>query len=116
MCATNVKDGLPDAVLLDLDDTILDDSGHAARCWVEACAAHASELDGLDPTVLLEAIERVRTWYWSDAERHRMGRLDLLEVPSLPRFPLEPAGRTGRCRLPTGKSSIRVYPYAVNGP
>jgi putative hydrolase of the HAD superfamily len=69
---------LPRAVLLDLDDTILDDSGHAARCWSEACTLHASALDGLDPAVLLEAIERVRTWYWSDAERHRVGRLDLL--------------------------------------
>src|SRR5688572_1145998 len=69
---------LPRAVLLDLDDTILDDSGHSARCWGEACTVHASELDGLDPTALLEAIDRVRTWYWADAERHRVGRLDLL--------------------------------------
>jgi putative hydrolase of the HAD superfamily len=69
---------LPRAVLLDLDDTILDDSGHSARCWGEACALHASELGGLDPTVLHAAIDRVRTWYWADAERHRVGRLDLL--------------------------------------
>jgi putative hydrolase of the HAD superfamily len=69
---------LPRAVLLDLDDTILDDSGHSVRCWAEACTLHAAALDGLDPTVLLEAIDRVRTWYWSDAERHRVGRLDLL--------------------------------------
>ena len=73
-----MRNGLPKAVLLDLDDTILDDSGHAARCWGEACSVHASELGGLDPSVLREAIERVRTWYWSDAERHRVGRLDLL--------------------------------------
>jgi putative hydrolase of the HAD superfamily len=69
---------LPRAVLLDLDDTILDDSGHAARCWEEACTVHASKLDGLDPAKLVEAVHRVRTWYWSDAERHRVGRLDLL--------------------------------------
>ena len=69
---------LPRAVLLDLDDTILDDSGHSVRCWNEACCAHASQLDGLEPAVLLDAIERVRMWYWSDAERHRVGRLDLL--------------------------------------
>jgi putative hydrolase of the HAD superfamily len=69
---------LPRAVLLDLDDTILDDSGHAARCWDEACTVHASKLDGLEPAKLVEAVHRVRTWYWSDAERHRVGRLDLL--------------------------------------
>lgn len=69
---------LPKAVLLDLDDTILDDSGHAVRCWQEACCAHAPDLGGVDPVLLQEAIERVRWWYWSDAERHRVGRLDLL--------------------------------------
>jgi putative hydrolase of the HAD superfamily len=78
MCSTKTGDAFPRAVLLDLDDTILDDSGHAARCWGEACRSHASELGGLEPTVLLDAIERVRTWYWADAERHRVGRLDLL--------------------------------------
>ena len=78
MRSQTIVNGLPSAVLLDLDDTILDDSGHSARCWGEACALHASDLDGLDPAVLLEAIDRVRTWYWSDAERHRVGRLDLL--------------------------------------
>ncbi|MGE0158207.1 MAG: HAD family hydrolase [Gemmatimonadales bacterium] len=69
---------LPRAVLLDLDDTILDDSGHSRRCWSEACLRHAADLEGIDPSVLHEAIERVRTWYWSDAERHRIGRLNLL--------------------------------------
>lgn len=69
--------GLPRAVLLDLDDTILDDSGAAARCWPEACAAHHSELGTLAPAALLGTIERVRRWYWADAERHRVGRLDL---------------------------------------
>jgi putative hydrolase of the HAD superfamily len=28
--------------------------------------------------MLVEAVHRVRAWYWSDAERHRIGRLDLL--------------------------------------
>lgn len=69
---------LPEAVLLDLDDTILDDSGHSVRCWNEACRLHAHALEGVDPSLLYEAIERVRRWYWSDAERHRVGRLDLL--------------------------------------
>ena len=78
MSSANMENGLPRAVLLDLDDTILDDSGHAERCWGEACTVHAPELEGLDPTVLIEAIDRVRTWYWSDADRHRVGRLDLL--------------------------------------
>jgi putative hydrolase of the HAD superfamily len=68
---------LPRAVLLDLDDTILDDSGSASRCWLEACEAHAGELGGIAPERLFEAIERTRGWYWADRERHRAGRLDL---------------------------------------
>ena len=68
---------LPQAVLLDLDDTILDDSGNVAQCWLEACIAHRSAMGDLDPTVLYETIERTREWFWADPERHRAGRLDL---------------------------------------
>jgi beta-phosphoglucomutase-like phosphatase (HAD superfamily) len=32
------------ALLLDLDDTLLDYSGGAERCWAEACAAVAGSL------------------------------------------------------------------------
>lgn len=68
---------LPKAVLLDLDDTILDDSGPIDACWREACFAHTRAVAGPDPAVLLAAIEKTAKWYWSDAERHRIGRLDL---------------------------------------
>ena len=68
---------LPRAVLLDLDDTILDDSGSASSCWLESCRAHHERLGTVDPNEAFEAIERVREWYWSDPERHRVGRLDL---------------------------------------
>jgi putative hydrolase of the HAD superfamily len=68
---------LPQAVLLDLDDTILDDSGSVSSCWLEACRVHESELGVVDPITAYMSIERVREWYWSDPERHRVGRLDL---------------------------------------
>jgi putative hydrolase of the HAD superfamily len=68
---------LPRAVLLDLDDTILDDSGSISSCWLEACRAHSSRMGTLDPVAVYDAIERVREWYWADPERHRVGRLDL---------------------------------------
>lgn len=67
---------LPRAFLLDLDDTILDDSGNVSRCWREACFAHGPEA-GVDPAPLVETVERTRAWFWSDPERHREGRLDL---------------------------------------
>jgi putative hydrolase of the HAD superfamily len=68
---------LPRAVLLDLDDTILDDSGNISSCWLDACRVYRSALGSVDPLVAHAAIERVRDWYWSDPERHRIGRLDL---------------------------------------
>jgi putative hydrolase of the HAD superfamily len=68
---------LPRAVLLDLDDTILDDSSGVISCWREACVAHQSSMRGLAPEVVFEAIDRTREWYWSDPERHRAGRLEL---------------------------------------
>ena len=67
----------PRAVLLDLDDTILDDTGTVSSCWLDACREHGAKMGTLAPVQVYEAIERVREWYWADAERHRVGRLDL---------------------------------------
>jgi putative hydrolase of the HAD superfamily len=76
------RDGvrLPRAVLLDLDDTILDDSRIVSSCWRDACLAHAFGMGGTDPVVVFEEIERARDWYWSDPERHRLGRLRLADA------------------------------------
>lgn len=68
---------LPRAVLLDLDDTILDDTGGIVASWRDACRAHQSRMNGLDAEVVFDAIDRLREWYWSDPERHRVGRLEL---------------------------------------
>jgi putative hydrolase of the HAD superfamily len=68
------KSLLPSALLLDLDDTILDDTGAVDDCWTEAC--QDSQL-GADVDQILSTIKNVRDWYWSDPERHRVGRLDM---------------------------------------
>jgi putative hydrolase of the HAD superfamily len=68
---------LPTAFFLDLDDTILDDSGSAVACWREACVTHTAGRSDVAADTLAAAIERVRAWYWADAHRHREGRLDL---------------------------------------
>ncbi|MCL6640694.1 MAG: HAD family hydrolase [Candidatus Rokubacteria bacterium] len=67
------------AVLLDLDDTLLDYSDGADRCWAEACAAHAPA-GGVDAAALLAALDEVKAWFWSDPERHRRERVDMLEA------------------------------------
>ncbi len=68
---------LPLCLLLDLDDTILADSLGAEGCWRRACEAQATALAPLAADDLLCAINAYRAWYWSDAERHRTGRMDL---------------------------------------
>lgn len=70
----------PRALLLDLDDTILDDSSLVYQCWRDACADHAAQLGSLDEAALVDAIQTTSRWYWGDAERHRTGRLELAEA------------------------------------
>lgn len=71
--------GLPRAVLFDLDDTLVLFEGVGRPAWREVCARRAPAL-GLPPEALFEAIQQVARAYWSDAERHRVGRLALLET------------------------------------
>lgn len=63
------------ALLLDLDDTLLDYSGGAERCWTEACAAAAG---ALDQARLVAALAESRRWFWSDPVRHRRERTNML--------------------------------------
>jgi putative hydrolase of the HAD superfamily len=60
----------------------VDDSGGVASCWEIACAEGVARQEGLQSAALMAAIERERDWYWSDAARHRDGRLDLRAASS----------------------------------
>lgn len=68
---------LPRALLLDLDDTILNDSEGIADCWKDACISCGSDLRDVGPELVYPAIEKTRAWFWADTARHRLGRLDL---------------------------------------
>lgn len=67
----------PRAILLDLDDTILNDGGGAEVTWHAVCVEATQSIPGLDADRLFREIARVREWYWSDPDRHREGRHDL---------------------------------------
>ena len=69
--------GLPRAILFDLDDTIIDDSSNVESAWLAAIEAEAASLDGLSAAGIVAAVHQVREWYWSDPDRHRIGRADL---------------------------------------
>jgi putative hydrolase of the HAD superfamily len=64
---------LPHAVFVDLDDTIVDGSA-VVDCWEVACECCGPTVDS---QAVLAEILRLRNWFWSDPERHRVGRLDL---------------------------------------
>jgi putative hydrolase of the HAD superfamily len=68
---------LPPFLLLDLDDTILDYTSMGKLCWEQLCQAFAPRLGTVSPDVLFSTLRQVADWYWSDMERHRLGRLDL---------------------------------------
>jgi putative hydrolase of the HAD superfamily len=62
------------ALLVDLDDTLLDYSGGVDACWEAACAAAPK----VERAALLAALGDARQWFWSDPVRHRRERVDML--------------------------------------
>ena len=67
----------PRALLLDLDDTILDDSSPIHESWRAACARYADRLAPLEAANVVDTIRQTSKWFWDDADRHREGRLQL---------------------------------------
>ena len=71
---------MPEAIIFDLDDTIISFDSVTEQVWEDVCRRFAVGVDGLTPESLLKAIGRAREWYWADLERHRLGRLHLFEA------------------------------------
>ena len=71
---------LPKALLLDLDDTILDAYSDADVAWLQLCREFAGSLGDVSAEELQAAVLRARDWYWSDMERARLGGLNLLQA------------------------------------
>jgi putative hydrolase of the HAD superfamily len=79
------------ALLLDLDDTLLDYSGGVDAHWEAAVVACAPP--GLDRMKLLIALAETRRWFWDDPERHRRERVNMLAAwQHIAEFALERAG------------------------
>jgi len=69
-----------DAILLDLDDTILSSGPPSEIRWSELVARFTSRLPGTDAATLEAALAESRTAFWSEEERSRNGRLDLVSA------------------------------------
>jgi putative hydrolase of the HAD superfamily len=73
-----MRDGRPlRALLLDLDDTILDDRAGFEEAWEHVVDLLVEGQPGLERAAVREEADRVSVWWWSDPDRHRRGRLDL---------------------------------------
>lgn len=72
---------LPKAILFDLDDTIISFDGVTDLSWEKTCESFIkSEETSFDVKELLKSINKIRSWYWSDPERHRIGRMDIINA------------------------------------
>ena len=115
--------GLPAAMLVDLDDTVLASSHYADRCLRSVCAAFSPQVDGHGPEALYGAIKQQMEWFWSDPARHREGRLSLdFALPgnigaAFSRLGIEGKAalvdEIGRSYLACRQRSIRLEPGAV---
>lgn len=68
---------MPQAIFFDLDDTIIDFTGPAGPAWIEATQRFLDAYGGVDAATVCQTIHRIAGQWWSDPERHRIGRLDL---------------------------------------
>ncbi|MEM9752611.1 MAG: HAD family hydrolase [Planctomycetota bacterium] len=66
----------PQALLIDLDDTILDTTLSATRVWHATAEAFAEEI-GSPLAVFNPVLDASRKWYWADPHRNQAGRLDV---------------------------------------
>lgn len=73
---------LPKAILLDMDDTIIsyDHGVDTDACWYNAIQCPMPDIGEADAAYLVLRIKERVSWYWSDPERHRIGRLDLTKA------------------------------------
>lgn len=106
------------ALLLDLDDTLLDYSGGVDLCWEQACAVAAP---GVERTRLLAALIETRRWFWSDPARHRRERVDMLRAwtqiasAALERCGADPAAAVAMAEeyAARRRMAMRLFPDAL---
>ena len=65
------------ALLVDLDDTLLDYSGGVEDSWQSACGA-LGPTAGLDAIALADAVRIARRWFWDDVTRQRTERVNMM--------------------------------------
>jgi putative hydrolase of the HAD superfamily len=113
----------PKGALFDLDDTILSINASVEESWYKVSADFSSRYGGLSVDRLMDAINVVRDWYWSDLERHRRGRLNLdlarrevVEI-ALARLGINDGKAAGKLSEAYGKEmekNMQLFPGAID--
>ena len=71
---------LPKAILFDLDDTLISAYNRPDQAWFAIAHECADALHPHSPVAVAETIARAAAAFWADEERHRVGRLQLLDA------------------------------------
>ena len=71
---------LPRAILFDLDDTLISAYRQPELAWIAIAGEFAADLGGLAPASVATAVAAAAEEFWSDEDRHRRGRLNLLDA------------------------------------
>ena len=66
------------AVIFDLDDTLVAFDLVTESTWRQVCDEYASENPAHPAADVYDAVSKESHWYWSDEERHRVGRNDIV--------------------------------------
>jgi putative hydrolase of the HAD superfamily len=71
---------LPKAILFDLDDTLISAYNRPDRAWHAIAHEFEEDLRPYVPAEVADAIALSAASFWADAERHRIGRLQLIDA------------------------------------
>jgi putative hydrolase of the HAD superfamily len=71
---------LPQAILLDLDDTLIVDDALSEQSWRTACRIFAPRIGSFNERELYDIIRDASNRYWKDTDQHRRGRLNLAQA------------------------------------
>ena len=71
---------LPKAILFDLDDTLISAYNRPERAWNAIAHEFGDDLHPSAPREVADAINLAAAGFWADPERHRVGRLQLLDA------------------------------------
>jgi putative hydrolase of the HAD superfamily len=69
----------PSAILFDLDDTLISFDGASENAWDKCSGEFVLKYScNFTKAELLSTLKKVRKWYWSNPERHKTGRENII--------------------------------------